>query len=148
MKVRWRISLGCMMEGLGKERSICSASPFPWLSHPQTEASTLLWKLKDCFSTSETTTSHHTDKEVGFNVEKKTLSLHWLVLECADGNVKHTSFGTLCIKQALLLLSGLLWLSLCSWANLRGITIIWLTLWCLKSNFSSVSTFREGIVYI
>uniref|UniRef100_A0A671WMT0 Meiosis regulator and mRNA stability factor 1 n=1 Tax=Sparus aurata TaxID=8175 RepID=A0A671WMT0_SPAAU len=42
------------MEGLGNERSICSSRPYPWLSHPKTEASTLLWKLKDCFSTNET----------------------------------------------------------------------------------------------
>ncbi|XP_051802275.1 meiosis regulator and mRNA stability factor 1 isoform X3 [Acanthochromis polyacanthus] len=54
-----------MMEGLGKERSICSSRPFPCLSHPKTEASTLLWKLKDCFSTNETTSPHQTDKEVG-----------------------------------------------------------------------------------
>ncbi|XP_059211415.1 meiosis regulator and mRNA stability factor 1 isoform X3 [Centropristis striata] len=52
-----------MMEGLGKERSIGSSRPFPWLSHPKTEASTLLWKLKDCFPTNETTSAHHTDKE-------------------------------------------------------------------------------------
>ncbi|XP_056265844.1 meiosis regulator and mRNA stability factor 1 isoform X2 [Pseudoliparis swirei] len=51
------------MEGLGKERSICSSRHFPWLSHPKTEASTLLWKLKDCFPTNETTTAHHADKE-------------------------------------------------------------------------------------
>uniref|UniRef100_A0A7N6AX70 Meiosis regulator and mRNA stability factor 1 n=1 Tax=Anabas testudineus TaxID=64144 RepID=A0A7N6AX70_ANATE len=52
-----------MMEGLGKERSICSSRPFPWLSHPKTEASNLLWKLKDCFSNNETPAPHHTDKE-------------------------------------------------------------------------------------
>ncbi|XP_071359795.1 meiosis regulator and mRNA stability factor 1 isoform X4 [Trachinotus anak] len=60
-----------MMEGLGKERSICSASPFPWLSHPKTEASTLLWKLKDCFSTTETTTPHPTDKENSYMESRK-----------------------------------------------------------------------------
>ncbi|XP_023277796.1 meiosis regulator and mRNA stability factor 1 isoform X1 [Seriola lalandi dorsalis] len=60
-----------MMERLGKERSICSASPFPWLSHPKTEASTLLWKLKDCFSTTETTTPHHTDKEKNYMESRK-----------------------------------------------------------------------------
>ncbi|XP_030583735.1 meiosis regulator and mRNA stability factor 1 isoform X4 [Archocentrus centrarchus] len=52
-----------MMEGLGKERSTCGARPFPWLGHPKTEASTLLWKLKDCFSTDETSSPHQTDKE-------------------------------------------------------------------------------------
>lgn len=51
------------MEGLGKERSTCGARPFPWLGHPKTEASTLLWKLKDCFSTDETSSPHQTDKE-------------------------------------------------------------------------------------
>ncbi|XP_072319967.1 meiosis regulator and mRNA stability factor 1 isoform X2 [Eucyclogobius newberryi] len=38
------------MEELGKEGSISSSRPFPWLSPTKTEASTLLWKLKDCFS--------------------------------------------------------------------------------------------------
>ncbi|KAM8771766.1 meiosis regulator and mRNA stability factor 1 isoform 4-T4 [Acanthopagrus schlegelii] len=52
-----------MMEGLGNDRSICSSQPYPWLSHPKTEASTLLWKLKDCFSANETPPLHHTDKE-------------------------------------------------------------------------------------
>ncbi|XP_040891480.1 meiosis regulator and mRNA stability factor 1 isoform X2 [Toxotes jaculatrix] len=62
-----------MMEGLGKERSMCSASTFPWLSHPKTEASTLLWKLKDCFSTSETTAPHHTDKENNYMESRKAV---------------------------------------------------------------------------
>lgn len=51
-----------MMEGLGKERSTCGARSFPWLGHTETEASTLLWKLKDCFSTDETSSPHQTDK--------------------------------------------------------------------------------------
>ncbi|XP_040001758.1 meiosis regulator and mRNA stability factor 1 isoform X4 [Xiphias gladius] len=62
-----------MMEGLGKERSICSASTFPWLSHPKTEASTLLWKFKDCFSTTETTAPHHTDKENNYMESRKAV---------------------------------------------------------------------------
>ncbi|XP_018520263.1 meiosis regulator and mRNA stability factor 1 isoform X6 [Lates calcarifer] len=62
-----------MMEGLGKERSICSSSPFPWLIHPKTEASTLLWKLKDCFSTTETTAPHHTDKESNYMESRKAI---------------------------------------------------------------------------
>ncbi|XP_028303908.1 meiosis regulator and mRNA stability factor 1 isoform X2 [Gouania willdenowi] len=47
-----------MMEGQGKERSM---KPFQWPSQPQPEAPSLLWKLKDCFSTNETktTTSPH-----------------------------------------------------------------------------------------
>ncbi|KAK2919360.1 meiosis regulator and mRNA stability factor 1 isoform X3 [Channa argus] len=61
------------MEGLGKERSICSSRPFPWLSHPQTEASTLLWKLKDCFSTNDTIAPHHTDKENKYMESRKAL---------------------------------------------------------------------------
>ncbi|XP_008278132.1 meiosis arrest female protein 1 homolog isoform X3 [Stegastes partitus] len=60
-----------MMEELGKERSICSSRPFPWLSHPKTEASTLLWKLKDCFSTNETTAPHQTDKENNYMDNRK-----------------------------------------------------------------------------
>lgn len=62
-----------MMEGLGKERSIGSSIPFPWLSHPQTEASTLLWKLKDCFPTNETTSAHHTDKENNYMDSRKAV---------------------------------------------------------------------------
>lgn len=54
-----------MMEELGKKRSICSARPFPWLSHPETEASALLWKLTDCFSTYDKANPHFTDKQVG-----------------------------------------------------------------------------------
>uniref|UniRef100_A0A7N8YNC7 Meiosis regulator and mRNA stability factor 1 n=1 Tax=Mastacembelus armatus TaxID=205130 RepID=A0A7N8YNC7_9TELE len=61
------------MEGLGEERSICSSRPFPWLSHPKTEASTLLWKLKDCFSTNETTAPHHTDKETNYMESRKAV---------------------------------------------------------------------------
>ncbi|XP_038570175.1 meiosis regulator and mRNA stability factor 1 isoform X2 [Micropterus salmoides] len=62
-----------MMEGLGKESSICSSRPLPWLSHPKTEASTLLWKLKDCFSTNETTSIHHTDKENNYMDSRKAV---------------------------------------------------------------------------
>ncbi|XP_042341880.1 meiosis regulator and mRNA stability factor 1 isoform X2 [Plectropomus leopardus] len=62
-----------MMEGLGKERSICSSKPFPWLSHPKTEASTLLWKLKDCFPTNETASPHHTDKESNYMDSRKAV---------------------------------------------------------------------------
>ncbi|XP_041789108.1 meiosis regulator and mRNA stability factor 1 isoform X2 [Chelmon rostratus] len=62
-----------MMEGLGNERSICSSRPYPWLSHPKTEASTLLWKLKDCFSTNETTSLHHTDKENNYMDNRKAV---------------------------------------------------------------------------
>lgn len=45
-----------MMDAVGNERYTCASRQHPWLSQPQSEAqaSTLLWKLKDCFSTSET----------------------------------------------------------------------------------------------
>eukprot|EP00063_Salmo_salar_P011412 XP_013986247.1 PREDICTED: meiosis arrest female protein 1 homolog isoform X5 [Salmo salar] len=62
-----------MMEGLGKERSICSSRPFPWLSHPEKEASSRLWKLTDCFSTSEqqNTPSYNTDKQNDYMDNRK-----------------------------------------------------------------------------
>ncbi|XP_013986249.2 LOW QUALITY PROTEIN: meiosis regulator and mRNA stability factor 1 [Salmo salar] len=61
------------MEGLGKERSICSSRPFPWLSHPEKEASSRLWKLTDCFSTSEqqNTPSYNTDKQNDYMDNRK-----------------------------------------------------------------------------
>ncbi|XP_034470489.1 meiosis regulator and mRNA stability factor 1 isoform X2 [Hippoglossus hippoglossus] len=62
-----------MMDGLGKERSMCNASNYPWLNHPKTEASTLLWKLKDCFSTAETTAPHHTDIENNYMESRKAI---------------------------------------------------------------------------
>uniref|UniRef100_A0A6Q2YXX3 Meiosis regulator and mRNA stability factor 1 n=1 Tax=Esox lucius TaxID=8010 RepID=A0A6Q2YXX3_ESOLU len=53
------------MEGLGKETSICSSRPIPWLSHPEKEASTRLWKLTDCFSACEqpNTPSYNTNRQ-------------------------------------------------------------------------------------
>uniref|UniRef100_UPI0037E7EDA2 meiosis regulator and mRNA stability factor 1 n=1 Tax=Semicossyphus pulcher TaxID=241346 RepID=UPI0037E7EDA2 len=62
-----------MMEGLENERSTCSSRPFPWLSHPKTEASTLLWKLKDCFTTNETTSLCHRDKENNYMDSRKAV---------------------------------------------------------------------------
>ncbi|KAM9857177.1 meiosis regulator and mRNA stability factor 1 [Aulostomus maculatus] len=62
-----------MMEGLGKERSICSSRPFPWLSVPKSEASTLLWKLKDCFSTTESAFLPQTDKEKNYMDNRKAV---------------------------------------------------------------------------
>lgn len=62
-----------MMEGLGKERSICSSRPFPWLSHPNTEASTLPWKFKDCFTTYEKTTPPYTDKQNDYMDSRKAV---------------------------------------------------------------------------
>lgn len=43
-----------MMDRVENERYTCTSRHYPWLSQPESEASTLLWKLKDCFSTSET----------------------------------------------------------------------------------------------
>uniref|UniRef100_A0A3P8Q340 Meiosis regulator and mRNA stability factor 1 n=1 Tax=Astatotilapia calliptera TaxID=8154 RepID=A0A3P8Q340_ASTCA len=64
-----------MMEGLGKERSTCGARSFPWLAHTETEASTLLWKLKDCFSAHETSSPHQTDKSNHMDNRKAVLDL-------------------------------------------------------------------------
>ncbi|XP_037546206.1 meiosis regulator and mRNA stability factor 1 [Nematolebias whitei] len=52
-----------MMEGLEKESSNCGSTPIPWLIHPKTETSNLLWKLKDCFSSNETTSAHLSNKD-------------------------------------------------------------------------------------
>ncbi|KAM3864557.1 meiosis regulator and mRNA stability factor 1 [Diretmus argenteus] len=63
-----------MMEGLGNESSICSPRPFPWLSHPKTEASTtLLWKLKDCFSTNEKTSPTYTENQNDYMDNRKAV---------------------------------------------------------------------------
>ncbi|KAM4583778.1 meiosis regulator and mRNA stability factor 1 isoform 2-T2 [Odontesthes bonariensis] len=62
-----------MMEGLGKERSICSSRPMSWLSHPKTEASTLLWKLKDCFPANETTSPQTTSKSNNYMDNRKAV---------------------------------------------------------------------------
>ncbi|XP_033949186.1 meiosis regulator and mRNA stability factor 1 isoform X2 [Pseudochaenichthys georgianus] len=62
-----------MMEGLRKEISICSSRPFPWLGPPKTESSTLLWKLKDCFPSSETTPAQQTDKENNYMDSRKAV---------------------------------------------------------------------------
>ncbi|XP_054634447.1 meiosis regulator and mRNA stability factor 1 isoform X2 [Dunckerocampus dactyliophorus] len=51
-----------MMEGLGKERSECSPTTSPWLSHLKTEGSTL-WKLKDCFTADDAPIPLRTDKK-------------------------------------------------------------------------------------
>ncbi|XP_068177723.1 meiosis regulator and mRNA stability factor 1 isoform X2 [Antennarius striatus] len=51
---------------LGNERSIHNSRPYPWLSDHKTEPSTRLWTLKDCFSTNEATSLHHTDKEKNY----------------------------------------------------------------------------------
>uniref|UniRef100_A0A8B9J539 Meiosis regulator and mRNA stability factor 1 n=1 Tax=Astyanax mexicanus TaxID=7994 RepID=A0A8B9J539_ASTMX len=45
-----------MMDGLGKEKSICSSGSFPWLNHLNSEAPSRVWKLTDCFSSPKQTT--------------------------------------------------------------------------------------------
>ncbi|XP_034544960.1 meiosis regulator and mRNA stability factor 1 isoform X8 [Notolabrus celidotus] len=76
-----------MMEGLGKERSICSSRFLPWPNHPKTEPSTLLWKLKDCFSTDETTSLPHTDQENNYMDTRRTI----LELKDVPPPPQHTS---------------------------------------------------------
>nr|XP_040041698.1 meiosis regulator and mRNA stability factor 1 isoform X2 [Gasterosteus aculeatus aculeatus] len=61
------------MEGLGAERSLCSSRPFPWLRHPQTEASTLLWKLDDRFPTNEAPSAHRADTENTYMDSRKAV---------------------------------------------------------------------------
>ncbi|CAJ1053824.1 meiosis regulator and mRNA stability factor 1 isoform X8 [Xyrichtys novacula] len=76
-----------MMEGLGKERSICNSRPLPWPNHPKTEPPTLLWKLKDCFSTDETNSLCHTDKENNYMDNRKAV----LELKDVPPPPQHTS---------------------------------------------------------
>ncbi|XP_034045191.1 meiosis regulator and mRNA stability factor 1 isoform X2 [Thalassophryne amazonica] len=65
-----------MMERLGKEQSICSSRPSAWLVQPTSEASSLLWKLKDCFSTYEKNAPSHNSKENNYmDVQKGVLEL-------------------------------------------------------------------------
>ncbi|XP_077379254.1 meiosis regulator and mRNA stability factor 1 isoform X3 [Festucalex cinctus] len=51
------------MEGLGMEKSVCSAKRSQWVGHPKTEVATLLWKLKDCFSTNDASVPPETNKK-------------------------------------------------------------------------------------
>ncbi|XP_056136133.1 meiosis regulator and mRNA stability factor 1 isoform X2 [Lampris incognitus] len=61
-----------MMEGLGKEESICNSRPFPWPSHSKIEASTLLWKLADCFSSYEKAAKPlYTEKQSNYMESRK-----------------------------------------------------------------------------
>ncbi|XP_074540199.1 meiosis regulator and mRNA stability factor 1 isoform X2 [Halichoeres trimaculatus] len=76
-----------MMEGLGKERSICSSRPLSWPNQPKTEPSTLLWKLKDCFSTDETTSFPRIDQENNYMDNRRTI----LELKDVPPPPQHTS---------------------------------------------------------
>ncbi|XP_076001664.1 meiosis regulator and mRNA stability factor 1 isoform X2 [Genypterus blacodes] len=60
-----------MMEGLEKERPICSSRPFPWFSHPTPEAPALLCKLKDCFY--EKNSLPHTEKQNNYMDTRKAV---------------------------------------------------------------------------
>ncbi|KAM6939553.1 meiosis regulator and mRNA stability factor 1 [Xenentodon cancila] len=61
-----------MMEGLGKEKSICSFRPLPWLIHTTPESSNLLWKLKDCFSSNKTSPPHQANKDNNYMDNRST----------------------------------------------------------------------------
>nr|XP_029136909.1 meiosis regulator and mRNA stability factor 1 isoform X2 [Labrus bergylta] len=80
-----------MMEGLGNDTFICSSRALPCLSHPKTEPSTLLWKLKDCFSTNETNSLRHTDKENNYMDSRKAV----LELKDVPPPPQHTSSSQL-----------------------------------------------------
>ncbi|XP_075894127.1 meiosis regulator and mRNA stability factor 1 isoform X2 [Nelusetta ayraudi] len=63
-----------MMDGVENERYTCTARHYPWLSQPEPEASTLLWKLKDCFSASETNSLRRSgDKNYQYMDARKTV---------------------------------------------------------------------------
>lgn len=63
-----------MMDGVGNERYTCTSRHYPWLSQPESEASTLLWKLKDCFSASETNSLRRSgDKNYQYMDARKTV---------------------------------------------------------------------------
>ncbi|XP_068506784.1 meiosis regulator and mRNA stability factor 1 isoform X2 [Syngnathus scovelli] len=66
------------MERLGKERSVCSPKTSPWIGHPETEASTLLWKLKDCFTINDTPVSPQ------MNIKVNDMDSRNTVLELKD----------------------------------------------------------------
>ncbi|KAM7009858.1 meiosis regulator and mRNA stability factor 1 isoform 1-T1 [Tautogolabrus adspersus] len=80
-----------MMEGLGNDTFICSSRALPCLSHPNTEPSTLLWKLKDCFSTNEPNSLRHTDKENNYMDSRKAV----LELKDVPPPPQHTSSSQL-----------------------------------------------------
>ncbi|XP_077574270.1 meiosis regulator and mRNA stability factor 1 isoform X4 [Stigmatopora nigra] len=61
------------MEGQGKERSVCSPKTSPWIAHSNTEALTLLEKLKDCFTTNGTTVPPETGKKDNDMDGRKTI---------------------------------------------------------------------------
>ncbi|XP_046899861.1 meiosis regulator and mRNA stability factor 1 isoform X2 [Hypomesus transpacificus] len=63
------------MDGLGKERPICSSRPFPWLSQPETETSSRLWNLTDCFSTYDKNTPYSDKQKEYMDTRKPVLEL-------------------------------------------------------------------------
>ncbi|XP_062304058.1 meiosis regulator and mRNA stability factor 1 isoform X2 [Osmerus eperlanus] len=62
------------MDGLGKERPICSSRPFPWLNQPETETSRL-WNLTDCFSTYDKNTPYSDKQKEYMDTRKPVLEL-------------------------------------------------------------------------
>ncbi|XP_061686005.1 meiosis regulator and mRNA stability factor 1 isoform X2 [Syngnathoides biaculeatus] len=64
-----------MMEGLGKERSVCNPKTSPWMGHPKTESLILLWKLKDCITTDDTPVPPKTDKRDNMDSRKTAMEL-------------------------------------------------------------------------
>ncbi|XP_067116004.1 meiosis regulator and mRNA stability factor 1 [Osmerus mordax] len=63
------------MDGLGKERPICSSRPFPWLNQPETETSSRLWNLTDCFSTYDKNTPYSDKQKEYMDTRKPVLEL-------------------------------------------------------------------------
>uniref|UniRef100_A0A3B1JU79 Meiosis regulator and mRNA stability factor 1 n=1 Tax=Astyanax mexicanus TaxID=7994 RepID=A0A3B1JU79_ASTMX len=64
-----------MMDGLGKEKSICSSGSFPWLNHLNSEAPSRVWKLTDCFSSPKQTTPASQPQSSYMEVRKPVLEL-------------------------------------------------------------------------
>ncbi|XP_066519250.1 meiosis regulator and mRNA stability factor 1 isoform X2 [Hoplias malabaricus] len=64
-----------MMEGLGKERSICNSGSFPWLGRLDKEATSRVWKLADCFSSLKQTPPASQSQNSYMEVRKPVLEL-------------------------------------------------------------------------
>ncbi|XP_072539563.1 meiosis regulator and mRNA stability factor 1 isoform X2 [Salminus brasiliensis] len=64
-----------MMEGLGKERSICNSGSFPWLNRLDSEAPSRVWKLADCFSSPKQATPASQPQSSYMEVRKPVLEL-------------------------------------------------------------------------
>ncbi|XP_033908901.3 meiosis regulator and mRNA stability factor 1-like isoform X4 [Acipenser ruthenus] len=60
-----------MMEGMGKERALCTTRPFQWQNHTEDEAQPWLWKLSDCFSSFEQNPLPFTEKPKDYMENRK-----------------------------------------------------------------------------